>query len=81
MCRRTINARVVFDPVGGPSFGPLTQSMSRGGTLLAYGALSSEPTPFPLLTVLSKSLCSLFGALPEFFCGWAEFSFWCGDAD
>jgi NADPH:quinone reductase-like Zn-dependent oxidoreductase len=30
--------------------------LSRGGTLLEYGALSSEPTPFPLFTVLSKSL-------------------------
>ncbi|AGN82207.1 NADPH:quinone reductase [Pseudomonas putida H8234] len=49
-------ARVVFDPVGGPSFEPLTQSMARGGILLEYGALSSEPTPFPLFTVLSKSL-------------------------
>jgi NADPH:quinone reductase-like Zn-dependent oxidoreductase len=51
-----LGARVVFDPVGGPSFEPLTQSMSRGGILLEYGALSSEPTPFPLFTVLSKSL-------------------------
>jgi len=49
-------ARVVFDPVGGPSFEPLTQSMARGGILLVYGALSSEPTPFPLFTVLGKSL-------------------------
>lgn len=49
-------ARVVFDPVGGPSFIPLTESMARGGILLVYGALSSEPTPFPLFTVLGKSL-------------------------
>jgi NADPH:quinone reductase-like Zn-dependent oxidoreductase len=49
-------ARVVFDPVGGPSLEPLTQSMARGGILLEYGALSSEPTPFPLFTVLGKSL-------------------------
>ncbi|KQO56557.1 NADPH:quinone reductase [Methylobacterium sp. Leaf111] len=49
-------ARVVFDPVGGPSFGPLTASMARGGILLEYGVLSAEPTPFPLFTVLSKSL-------------------------
>ena len=49
-------ARVVFDPVGGRSFEPLTQSMARGGILLVYGALSSEPTPFPLFTVLGKSL-------------------------
>lgn len=49
-------ARVVFDPVGGPSFELLTQSMARGGILLEYGALSPEPTPFPLFTVLGKSL-------------------------
>jgi len=51
-----IGARVVFDPVGGPSFVPLTAAMARGGILLEYGVLSTEPTPFPLLTVLSKSL-------------------------
>jgi NADPH:quinone reductase-like Zn-dependent oxidoreductase len=49
-------ARVVFDPVGGPVFQPLTAAMSRGGILLEYGGLSSEPTPFPLFTVLKKSL-------------------------
>jgi NADPH:quinone reductase-like Zn-dependent oxidoreductase len=30
--------------------------MSRGGILIEYGALSPEPTPFPLFAVLSKSL-------------------------
>lgn len=49
-------ARVVFDPVGGPALEALTQGMARGGILLEYGALSSEPTPFPLFTVLGKSL-------------------------
>jgi NADPH:quinone reductase-like Zn-dependent oxidoreductase len=53
---RGVGARVVFDPVGGPSFIPLTESMARGGILLEYGALSTEPTPFPLFTVLGKSL-------------------------
>lgn len=48
--------RVVFDAVGGPIFGPLTAAMSRGGTLIAYGGLSPEPTPFPLFAVLTKSL-------------------------
>jgi len=47
---------VVFDPVGGPIFAPLTAAMARGGILLQYGALSPEPTPFPLFSVLSKSL-------------------------
>ena len=48
--------RVVFDPIGGPAFGPLTAAMSRGGILIEYGALSAEPTPFPIFDVLSKSL-------------------------
>ncbi|TWB16798.1 zinc-dependent alcohol dehydrogenase family protein [Nitrospirillum bahiense] len=48
--------RVVFDPIGGPIFTPLTAAMARGGILIEYGALSPEPTPFPLFTVLGKSL-------------------------
>ncbi|MBR0895523.1 zinc-dependent alcohol dehydrogenase family protein [Bradyrhizobium tropiciagri] len=48
--------RIVFDPVGGPVFVPLTSAMAHGGILIEYGGLSSEPTPFPLFTVLSKSL-------------------------
>jgi len=48
--------RVVLDPIGGPIFGPLTAAMAPGGILVEYGGLSPEPTPFPLFTVLSKSL-------------------------
>jgi NADPH:quinone reductase-like Zn-dependent oxidoreductase len=48
--------RVVLDAIGGPIFEPLTAAMSRGGLLLEYGGLSAEPTPFPLFTVLAKSL-------------------------
>jgi NADPH:quinone reductase-like Zn-dependent oxidoreductase len=36
---RGVGARVVFDPVGGPSFIFLTNSMARGGILLEYGAI------------------------------------------
>lgn len=50
------SVRVVFDAVGGPIFEPLTRSMARGGLLLEYGGLSKEPTPFPLFSVLAKSL-------------------------
>ncbi|MBA3677519.1 MAG: zinc-dependent alcohol dehydrogenase family protein [Sphingosinicella sp.] len=48
--------RIVFDPIGGPIFGPLTGAMSRGGILIEYGGLSPEPTPFPLFAVLAKCL-------------------------
>ncbi|TPL91580.1 zinc-dependent alcohol dehydrogenase family protein [Mesorhizobium sp. B2-3-12] len=48
--------RVVFDPIGGPIFEPLTAAMSKGGILIEYGGLSREPTPFPLPAVLGKTL-------------------------
>lgn len=47
-------ARMVFDPVGGPTFNKLAQVTARGGILFLYGALSTEPTPLPLFEVLSK---------------------------
>lgn len=49
-------ARVIFDPVAGPGIEALAQAASRGGMIIEYGALASEPTPFPLFTALSKSL-------------------------
>jgi NADPH:quinone reductase-like Zn-dependent oxidoreductase len=48
--------RVVFDPIGGPIFEPLTAAMSCGGILIEYGGLSELQTPFPLFAVLSKRL-------------------------
>jgi len=48
--------RVVFDPIGGPGIAPLAEATRRGGIIIEYGALSSEPSPFPLFTVLGKSL-------------------------
>jgi NADPH:quinone reductase-like Zn-dependent oxidoreductase len=49
-------ARVVFDPVGGPMVEKLAAAMSERGVLFQYGALSPEPTPLPLMSVLGKSL-------------------------
>ncbi len=49
-------ARVVFDPVGGNTVYALAEGMAYGGILFQYGALSPEPTPFPLMTALLKGL-------------------------
>ncbi len=49
-------ARVVFDPVGGPTFAKLAEATAHRGTLFLYGALSTEPTPLPLFTTLAKWL-------------------------
>ena len=47
-------ARVVFDPVGGPTFNKLAQATAHLGILFLYGALSTEPTPLPLFDILGK---------------------------
>lgn len=49
-------ARVVFDPVGGPTVAKLTKAMSFLGILFQYGALSTEPTPLPLMDLLTNDL-------------------------
>jgi NADPH:quinone reductase-like Zn-dependent oxidoreductase len=47
-------ARMVFDPVGGPTFGKLLQVTAHLGILFLYGALSPEPTPLHALDVMGK---------------------------
>jgi NADPH:quinone reductase-like Zn-dependent oxidoreductase len=47
-------ARIVFDPVGGPTVKKLVQATARLGIVFLYGALSTEPTPLPLFEVLGK---------------------------
>ena len=47
-------ARVVFDPVGGPTMAKLTKATAVGGIVLLYGALSEEATPLPLFDVLGR---------------------------
>ncbi len=49
-------ARVVFDPVGGPTFAKLMQATAQLGILFLYGALSTEPTPLPVFDVLGRWL-------------------------
>ena len=49
-------ARLVFDPVGGPTVKKLTKAMARFGILFIYGALSLEPTPLPVFDALVKGL-------------------------
>lgn len=49
-------ANIVFDPVAGPMLTALAQSTASGGTIFVYGALSTDPTPYPLMEALSKGL-------------------------
>ena len=47
---------LAFDAVGGPQITELAEALVPGGMLIAHGALSPEPTPFPLKLALRKSL-------------------------
>jgi NADPH:quinone reductase-like Zn-dependent oxidoreductase len=49
-------ARLTFDPVGGPELEKLAAAAARGGVIIEYGALATEPTPYPLFQALSKGL-------------------------
>jgi len=45
---------VIFDPVAGPFLEKLAAAAATGGIIFEYGALSMQPTPFPLFTALVR---------------------------
>lgn len=49
-------ARLVFDPVAGSFIHKLADATAPGGTIFEYGALSMEPTPFPLMQAMGKGI-------------------------
>lgn len=49
-------ARVVFDPVGGPTFGKLAKVTAVGGIIVLYGVLSHDPVPLPIFEILGRHL-------------------------
>ncbi|MER5601587.1 zinc-dependent alcohol dehydrogenase family protein [Streptomyces sp. NPDC002265] len=49
-------ARVIFDPVGGPALAGLIRAAAPGGTVIIYGALSTEATTVPVMGLIGKSL-------------------------
>ncbi|MHB8978569.1 MAG: zinc-dependent alcohol dehydrogenase family protein [Trichloromonadaceae bacterium] len=49
-------ASTVFDPVAGPFLEKLAAAAAAGGTIFEYGALATQPTPFPLFAALGKGL-------------------------
>jgi NADPH:quinone reductase-like Zn-dependent oxidoreductase len=49
-------ARVAFDPVAGPFLEKLAAGAAPAGIIFEYGALSSQPTAFPLFAALGKGL-------------------------
>jgi len=49
-------ARLVFDPVAGKGLEALAKATAVNGIIFEYGALATDPTPFPLFAALTKHL-------------------------
>lgn len=49
-------ANVIFDPIGGDIVAKLADASATGATIIEYGALAPETTPFPLMPALAKGL-------------------------
>lgn len=49
-------AELIFDPIGGAMLETLADAAAPGATIIEYGALSPEPTIFPLFQSLKKGL-------------------------
>jgi NADPH2:quinone reductase len=47
---------LAWDPVAGPELERVAQTMRPEGMIFVYGALSPEPTPFPLFAAIGNSL-------------------------
>jgi NADPH:quinone reductase-like Zn-dependent oxidoreductase len=49
-------AAMAFDPVAGPMLGRLADAAAPGALIFEYGALSPDPTAYPLFPALVKGL-------------------------
>jgi NADPH:quinone reductase len=47
---------LAFDPVAGPGLETLAKAAGQAATIIEYGALAPEPTPYPLFAAISKGL-------------------------
>jgi NADPH:quinone reductase len=47
---------IAFDPVAGPGLETLAKAADQGATIIEYGKLDPEPTPYPLFAAISKGL-------------------------
>jgi NADPH:quinone reductase-like Zn-dependent oxidoreductase len=60
-------ARIVFDPIGGPTVDLLAQACAEEGVIIIYGGLSGQPSPYPHWPAALKSLSMR---------GWVASSVW-----
>jgi NADPH:quinone reductase-like Zn-dependent oxidoreductase len=53
---RNKGARIIFDPIAGKGLEALAGAAAPRGIIFEYGALATEPTPYPLFACLRKQL-------------------------
>ena len=53
---QNMGVNLVFDPIGGPIINQLAEASAPGAQIIEYGALSSEPSPYPLFQALAKGI-------------------------
>lgn len=70
----SIGVRLIFDSIAGSSLEQLAEVAAVGANIFLYGALSTEPTPLPLWTVMAKELNVRGYSLYEVFGSPARFS-------
>ena len=51
-----VGARIIFDPVAGPTLDALATAATNYATIFVYGNLSQQPTPFPVFSSVLKGL-------------------------
>ena len=51
-----VGVRIIFDPIGGKGVVALCAALSFRGTLIEYGNLSGEETPFPAFAAIPRGL-------------------------
>jgi NADPH:quinone reductase-like Zn-dependent oxidoreductase len=49
-----IGAKIIFDPIAGPAILELAKATAKDALVIIYGALSPEPTPFPVFESWSQ---------------------------
>jgi NADPH:quinone reductase-like Zn-dependent oxidoreductase len=59
-------ADLIFDPIAGSFLETLAECAASGATIIEYGWLSGEPTPFPLFPAFQKALTVRGYTLYEF---------------
>src|SRR3546814_13011351 len=52
-------ARLILDPIGGSAVDMFAPAIAQKGTYIVYGALSFDPTPFPVALAFARDIMKI----------------------